>query len=104
MTTQKQTDLFEKTITEQFNEFDRANPRVWLLFRKFAFEMIEAGRKKVSHKMIIERIRWESLINTEDNNAPFKINNNYTSHYGRKFVRHFPQYTQMFNFRKQKTD
>ena len=96
---EKQFDLFEKSVSDKFNEFDRKNPNVYELFKKYGLEMIHKTTKKVSHKLIVERLRWEFYFKTEDDNSDFKINNNYTAYYGRKFIREFPQYTDRFNFR-----
>jgi len=101
--THKQTHLFDKTNTEKFNEFDRANPHVFAMFEKYAFEIIRSGKKIVPHNLIIERLRWDFYFETTDENSGFKINNNYRSHYGRKFVRKYPEHTEKFNFRFMKT-
>ena len=40
-------------------EWHKENPQVWQYFEKFALEAVGLGRKKVSHWLIINRIRWE---------------------------------------------
>jgi hypothetical protein len=94
-----QTDLFIKSIEEKFNAFDRKNPHVYEKFKKYAFELIQAGKNVVPHILIMQRLRWDYYVQTTDDNSPFKINNDYVAYYGRKFVRQFPEYTHKFRFR-----
>ena len=101
MTVQK--DLFEKTVTEKFNQFDRANPKVYELFKEKVLEAVRRGKKKTSSKMIINLLRWEYYLET-DSEDEFKINDRYTSHYARKFARENPHYSEMFNFRRLRKD
>lgn len=94
-----QTTLFDKTVNDKFNEFDRANPKVYELFKAKVFEAIRRGKKKTSSKMIINLIRWTYYLET-DSDDQFKINDIYTSHYSRKFIREFPEHSHIFEFRK----
>lgn len=73
--------------------YDTENPEVWKQFVKFAMQLINAGYKRIGSKMIFERIRWETAVSGNDG---FKINNNYTPYYSRKFEKEFPQYEGMF--------
>ncbi len=43
-------------------DWHKENPQVWQYFEKFALEAVGLGRKKVSHWLIINRIRWEVTI------------------------------------------
>lgn len=101
MTHQK--DLFEKTVTEQFNQFDRDNPKVYELFKKKVFEAIKMGKKKTSSKMILNLIRWTYYLETKSDDE-FKINDRYTSHFARKFAREYPEHREMFNYRRMRKD
>lgn len=83
-------------------DYDRENPLIWEYFVHFTFEMINKGYKKVGSKMIFERIRWESMIRTEA--KPFKVNNNYTPYYARKFEREYPDHKGIFCMRDAKID
>ena len=80
------------TIEQKFNEFDRANPQVWQMFTAFANVLVGRGYSTLSSKLIFERIRWETAIQTKD--ADFKLNNNYTAYYARKWNRLFPELPQ----------
>jgi hypothetical protein len=70
-------------LWREFLEFDAANPHVWELFERFAFEAIEAGHETLSASLICERIRWETTVVTTD--TEFKLNNNHRAYYARKF-------------------
>lgn len=89
----------------QFNDlkaidYDRENPLVWGYFVSFTNEMISHGHKRIGSKMIFERIRWETKLK----GSPFKVNNNYTPYYARKFEREYPQHKGIFSKRVAITD
>lgn len=89
------------TLEEKFIKYHENNPNVYRLFIGFAHELIAAGRKKLSASLIIERIRWEVNVQTvSDDN--FKITNNHTAFYARKFMNDFPEYVGYFRTREQK--
>ena len=87
-----------ETIKDAFKEFHQTNPDVYSEFKKLAFEAIEAGRKKISSKMIINVIRWNVMIKTTCYTG-FKINDAFTPYYARKFMKDFPTYWGIFNTR-----
>lgn len=89
------------TLAEKFAEYDNANPGIYYLFKRFAKELIAAGRNKLSASLIIERIRWEVSISTKSDDV-FKVSNNHTAFYARKFMSDFPQYGEIFRTREQK--
>lgn len=93
---------YDNTKQTLFEIFHRQNPRVYRLFKKFSLALIEAGHNKIGSKQIVERIRYESAIRTTGND--YKINNNFTCYYSRRFIREFPQHTERFTFRKLVTD
>jgi hypothetical protein len=77
-----------------FDRFDEANPQVWDAFVKYTFELIRAGRDAYSADAVLHRIRWDSAIQT--NGTTFKISNNHSAYYARKFQREFPHYAAFF--------
>ena len=89
-----------KTLAEKFSEYDVANPGIYYLFKRFANELINAGRTRLSASLIIERIRWEVNIST-DSNDQFKVSNNHTAFYARKFMNDFPEHGEIFRTREQ---
>lgn len=87
-----------KSWQREFEEFDRANPNIYHLFRRFAFEAQERGFKHFGAKAIMERVRWEVRMDTTGN-SEFKINNNFTAFYARKLMRDYPSMAGFFRTR-----
>ena len=101
----KQRKLFDWTLSEErrkFNEFHADNPQVWQQFKRFAFKAINAGMNNFSSRAIFHRIRWETNVESKD--GEFKINNNLSPFYARKFADEFPKYEFFFRNRKSKAD
>ncbi len=94
--------LFDIPLAEKFETFDRENPKVWELFDRYAHELLEKGITHWSADNILHKIRFETAIETNDPN--YKINNNYSAFYARKFVRIYPIHKDFFEFRKSKAD
>jgi len=87
-------------FTSQFIEFHAKNPNVYEQFKDFAFQAIAVGRRALSSKLIIERIRWETTISTTDDQ--FKVSNNHTADYARLFTRDFPEHKGFFTLHPRK--
>lgn len=96
-----QLDLFDpaSSVHEQFLRFHLKYPQVYRFFEKFAKQLLDRGHKKIGSKMIVERIRWEVATESMDADG-FKINNNYTCHYSRLFMKNNPQYGDCFETRE----
>ena len=90
-----------QTIDEAFAEFDRLNPHIYELFKKYLREWWKANRNnpgaKTSSKLIINRIRWE--VETTTTAKDFKINDAFTSRYSRKFSNEHPEYANLFYYK-----
>lgn len=87
------------TVADRFARFHKENPRVYLLFEKFALQLIkDYGYKRLGAKMIMERVRWECYTEGKDERG-FKINNDFIAHYARLFIRNYPQHAQCFEAR-----
>jgi len=82
----------------EFNAFNAENPAVWEYFERFTLEAITAGHRKISHWLIINRIRWEVAMVTTGQD--FKICNNHIAFYARLFVKVHPQYRFIFNLKR----
>jgi len=82
----------------EWEDYHRENPMVWEYFQKFAFEAVAKGRSKISHWLIINRIRWEVYIVTTG--EEFKISNNHIAFYARLWQQTFPQHKQLFNTKR----
>jgi len=90
-------------MQEQVTKFHAEHPEIWDLFVRFSKEMIGRGYKAYSAQSVIERIRWEKDVGG-DGTTSFKINNNYTAFYSRRFMRMYPEYEGFFRTRHQVSD
>ena len=70
------------------------------LFNDFTFQAISNGHKRLSAWMIANRIRWETQIETV--NDDYKISNDYIALYSRKFMKDYPQYDGFFKIKEMK--
>jgi len=82
-------------LEKDFQKFHSRNPAVWTEFKRYTFNSIESGRQHYSAALIIQKIRWDSAINTSKTNA-FKIPNATAAYYARLFHRTFPAYKGFF--------
>lgn len=88
--------------TLNFLNFHRNNPKVYNLFKKFTKDAIKKGHKHLSAEMIINRIRWETNV---ESNEEYKINNYYKPYYARMFMHTSPpKYSDFFRLRKSYAD
>jgi len=92
----------QDTIQSRFEAFDKANPKIWELYKKYALELHAARPgKHYGIAAITERIRWHVAVETTG--MEFKINNSYRSRYARKLAAEFPQLVGMFRSRDLRT-
>lgn len=87
------------SVEEAAAAFIDKNPEVWALFRRFTLEAISAGRKRLGIALIFERMRWETMLTSDDPDG-FKLNNNHKAFFARKFMAERPEYTSLFTTRK----
>ena len=88
------------TKLELFKIYDKENPAMWDLFKKFAFEAKYKGFKTYGSKGIIELIRWHTF---EAGNDGYKINNNHAPYYADKMITEFPEFNGFFRRRERKS-
>lgn len=79
-------------------EWHKANPLVWQYFERFSLEAVSKGRKKISHWLIINRIRWE--VNIMTTGEDFKISNDYIAFYARLWKAMHPQHKDLFTTKR----
>lgn len=79
-------------------EWHKANPHVWQLFERFSFEAVNKGRTRISHWLIINRIRWETNIVTTGED--FKIGNDHIAFYARFWKARHPQHKDLFTTKR----
>jgi hypothetical protein len=85
-------------IVQRFKIYHVENPHVYTEFSKYAKQLISVGHDKLSSSLIFERMRWESMIQTQGDE--YKLNNNYRAYYARMFEYKNPEYSGYFSFRK----
>jgi hypothetical protein len=83
-----------------FRHYQNKNPMVWEQFKATTFEAIKRGFKTYGSKGIFEIMRWTQKGNIKEDG--FKLNNNYTSDYARKFMLEYPQHKGFFKVRQLK--
>mgnify|MGYP000999199492 CR=1 FL=1 len=62
-------------------------------------ELIARGRKRIGINMLLEVLRWNYYMKTDDPNSDFKINNNYEAYYARLFEAKNTRYSGFFRKR-----
>lgn len=87
-------------IKKTFEEYDNENPEIWKSFEAKTLQLIKMGRTHYGAKAITEVIRYETIV---EGNDEFKLNNNYTAGYARKFMTYHPSHKRFFETREQKT-
>jgi hypothetical protein len=101
MSTGKQLQIFQD-LHEKFCEYDRENPLVWEKFVEATKILIDRGHKKISAELVVNQIRWFYAL--QRGKDGFKINNNYKAFYARKWAKAYPEFSNIFAYRKSKWD
>lgn len=94
-----------KTLEERYNTWVVENIHVYELFCEFAIKAIQSGKKKISHWLIVNRLRWEVEIETKGTcyqDKDFKISNDYIAFLARDFMKDYPQYGEVFTIKQMK--
>lgn len=81
-----------------FAKYHRENPHVYELICRYADEAIAVGRRHLSMKLLFERIRWYTQIETTGDEL--KLNNNFTACYARLWLRRHPGFPDFFETRE----
>lgn len=84
------------TTRDKWLCFHKANPLVWKSFERLTIQAIHSGKKRVSSTLIMNVIRWDMYIKTDDPNSSFRINNNYFPYYARYFMYKHPEHVGVF--------
>lgn len=82
----------------EFDKWHADNPLVWKYFEKFALEAVSHGKKKISHWLIVNRIRWEVYVVTTGKD--YKISNGHIAFYARLWRKTYPQHKDLFNIKR----
>ncbi len=87
---------------ERWWAWHRKNPHVYDLFERFTFRAIDSGRSNLSHWWVMNRIRWETAIETTG--PEFKISNDHIAYYARLFMAYHPEHKGFFRIKKMKEE
>ena len=87
---------------QAWKRFHEENPQVYKLFLKFANEAREAGRERFGARMIWERIRWYTQVETTG--WKFKLNNNHVPYYARLLMLRDRRFDGFFDTRDARFD
>jgi hypothetical protein len=93
----------EKPFAVRRQEFDKwhaNNPLVWKYFEQFSFDALASGRKRISHWLIINRIRWEVYLTTTG--VDYKLSNDVIAFYARLWRETYPQHKTLFKIKRMK--
>tara|TARA_R110000787_G_scaffold104312_4_gene211137 strand:- start:901 stop:1209 length:309 start_codon:yes stop_codon:yes gene_type:complete len=91
------TETFEQR-KRKFWEWHKKNPLIWDYFEKFSLEAVSKGCNKISHWLIINRIRWEVYVVTTGDD--FKISNDYIAFYARLWRATHPEHKDLFSIKQ----
>jgi hypothetical protein len=89
--------ITQQEADEMFDRFHTENPHVYTWFKRFARQLLAAGRTRLSGAMIIQRCRWEAHFSTTGDK--FKINDRHTPSYVRKLIAEYPEFAGKFELR-----
>jgi hypothetical protein len=89
-------------LWRQFVKFDEAHPDVWRNFQDITFDLIVAGVKHYSADSVLHVIRFHRATSTAK--EAFRINNNFSACYARKWASCHPKQANFFARRQSKAD
>jgi exodeoxyribonuclease V alpha subunit len=92
----------KKKRFERFCEFHTDNPHVFDLFVKFSRDAQHAGRTKLGARMVGERIRWFTTIETVSDD--YKINDHFWPYYSRMLMLSYSEFAGFFERRNSRFD
>lgn len=95
--------MCDAETARRFEEVDAANPEMWRLFVYFTKVMINRGFPHYSARAVMHRVRWETAQPLEDESS-YKINNNWSPYYARKFHAEYPEHHGFFRNRISRAD
>lgn len=101
----EKSEFIIKPLEDRYNRWVVENIDVYNLFCKFTLQAINAGKKKVSHWLIVNRIRWEVEVETVgvcEQDSEYKISNDYIAFLARDFIKDYPQHSEVFNLKRMK--
>tara|TARA_R110000787_G_scaffold89941_1_gene190389 strand:- start:160 stop:471 length:312 start_codon:yes stop_codon:yes gene_type:complete len=87
-------------LKQKWWNWHKENPEFYSMFEDFTFQAINRGHKRLSAWLIVNRIRWETMIVTTGDD--YKISNDYIAFYSRLFMHDHPEYKGFFKTKTMK--
>lgn len=86
------------SIAERFALFHEQNCHVADALEVLAAQWFAAGHRRIGVKALFERLRWEVGIQTTGD--VWRLNNDYTAHYGRLLIERHPEWADAIHLRE----
>ncbi len=86
-----------------WRKFHVDNSDVFDIFKRFAVEAFESGRERLGSRIIAERMRWYTLIETQDVEG-WKLNNNHIPYYTHLLMYTDDRFADFFELRPSRFD
>ena len=96
-------DVWERvTLTprERFERFHARNPHVYELLEGMAAQVWRSGRRRIGIATLVESLRWQYWLTTEDCSRDFKIDNSLRAPYARLIMERNPDWKGLFALRE----
>lgn len=84
-------------IFRAYERWDEENPQFWPMFVEASIALANAGRRRIGAKLVFEHLRYSSLLQTKGD--VFRVNNNYSAIYARRFMLEYPEHGELFETR-----
>lgn len=94
----------KEKMREACQAFHNSHPEIWDLFVAFAKAKYNRGYKHYGAKAVMERVRWETDAGAVHGAKDFKLNNNHTAFYARRFNKMYPEISDGAFFRTRDTE
>ena len=91
-----------ESLKEKWWAWHKENPHVYELFERFTMDAIRRGHRRLSAWLIVNRIRWETMVETTGED--FKISNDFIAYYARLFMALHPEYDGFFKTKQLRRD
>jgi hypothetical protein len=98
----EEADEIAPSLKQKWWKWHKENPHVYRLFEHFTRQAIGKGHRNLSAWLIVNRIRWETSIETTGDD--FKISNDYVALYARLFMAKNPEYEGFFRTKRMKRE
>lgn len=85
---------------ERVDQFIELNPELYRRLVAMTRALVQRGRTRIGMKTLVECLRWNYWMTTNDPTSEFKINNSYTSRMARRIMQENPDLDGVFETRE----